>query len=390
MSAEWLSRLKRRAVESLSWGTSTLSGPLIRCRDGQGPGVTQVGIVQTAGETVYRRELQAFFPPAPLTFPGRWPTAQLYRITDARVSGLCGSIFLPNGELLSVCSWVDMLADKRVRRPSRVFEQQLSGPVLHLLGRNHENHGHFLFEYLPRVVAAERWLAGRSELRIGIAGQFAKWQRRYLGLLGYSDAQVVELWPGSTQVKELFFVPRLSGLSSLPDPALLRTTVQRLQAGAHRLIPSLAAPSEPGRVAFISRDDAPNKRLLNEAKLVACLRTVFPVVETVLLSKLTFAQQLEVMSRASVVVGPQGMGLSNMAFLSGRLLVCLEAGSPPPEMAWEAAYCINAELGGNRSITLYGLEERQPPHRNFSYPVNKFEAEIRELAHQLAQTTVGQ
>jgi len=81
------------------------------------------------------------------------------------------------------------------------------------------------------------------------------------------------------------------------------------------------------------------------------------------------------------------MGLSNMAFLSGRLLVCLEAGSPPPEMAWEAAYCIHAEHGGNRSVTLYGGQERISPHRDYFYPAEKFESEMRKLAHQLGLAT---
>ena len=387
MSAEWRSRLVRRAVETLSWAAALAGAPLNRCRDGRWAGVAQVGAVQAGGETIYRRELQAFFPPAPVDLPGRWPAAHLYRIADARVGGLCGSIFLQDGALLSVCPWVDMLADKRVRRSMRLFERRLTGPVLHLLGRNHENHGHCLFEYLPRVVAAEPWLRARSGLRIGIAGEFARWQRRYLALLGYEGEQVVELWPGTTRVEELFFVPRLSGLSSLPDPAVMRATVVRLQAGARALVPGIAAAPEPGRVVFVSRSDAPNKRLLNEAELVASLRRVFPAVETVRLSSLAFPQQLEVMARAAVVVGPQGMGLSNMAFLSGRLLVCLEAGSPPPEMAWEAAYCIHAEHGGNRSVTLYGGQERISPHRDYFYPAEKFESEMRKLAHQLGLAT---
>ena len=347
MSAGWRSRLVRRGVEALSWAKAILRPKLRRCRTGRSRWSEPVGCVQSLGTTIYRRELQADFPPAGIECPGQWPETHLYRISDARVSGVCGSIFLPDGELFSVCPWVEMLTDRRVRRPSWLFEHRLDGPVLHLLGRNHENHGHFLFEYLPRILAAEPWLQGREGLRIGITGRFSHWQRRYLELLGYRGDKVVEFWPGTTRVTELFFVPRLSGRSSMPAPALMKATIERLQAGARVLVPDIAAPPDPARVVFVSRQDAPNKKLLNETELVNSLRRVFPVVETVVLSQLSFVQQLKTMARAAVIVGPQGMGLSNMAFLKDRLLVCLEAGHPPPEMAWEAAYCLVAESGGN-------------------------------------------
>lgn len=389
MSGRWQSRFVRRAVETCSWISNAVAAPLRRQREERPPELIRVAAVQMAGSTLYHRPLQAEFPPAPVDTPGQWPAAHMHRIADARVSGVCGSIFLPDGALVSVCPWVEMLTDRRVRRPSRVMARSLTGPTLHLLGRNHENHGHFIYEYLPRVLAAEPWLnRERPGWRIAIAGQFARWQRRYLELLGYGADRVVELWPGTTRVAELFFVPRLSGRSSMPGAALMAATVGRLQAAAAVRWPALAAPPTPGCVAFISRDDAPNKRLLNEAELIAVLRWHFPEVNIILLSRLDLAAQLAAMSKAAVIVGAQGMGLTNMAFLRERWLVCLEAIMDPAEMAWEAAYCLNADHNQNRSLTLYGGLERVLPHRHFTYPVEKFDHEMRRLARHLGLAAI--
>lgn len=389
MNGRWQNRLVRRVVEAVSWLAAVGGKPLRRQRTEQPPGLVRVVEVQAAGSTFYRRPFQAEFPPAPIDTPGNWPAVHLHRIADARVSGVCGSIFLPDGALVSVCPWVEQLADRRVRRPGGWRAQTLGGPVLHLLGRNHENHGHFIYEYLPRVLAAEPWLnRERPGWRIAIAGQFARWQRRYLELLGYGADRVVELWPGTTRVEELFFVPRLSGRSSMPDAALMAATVGRLQAAAAARWPALAEPPTPGCVAVISRDDAPNKRLLNEAELIAVLRRHFPEVNVILLSRLNFGAQLAAMSKAAVIVGAQGMGLTNMAFLRERWLVCLEAIMDPAEMSWEAAYCLNADHNQNRSLTLYGGTERVLPHRHFTYPAEKFDHEMQRLARHLGLAAI--
>ena len=81
------------------------------------------------------------------------------------------------------------------------------------------------------------------------------------------------------------------------------------------------------------------------------------------------------------------MALTNMAFLRDRFVVCLEATMDPVEMAWEAAYCLFAEQGGNRSLMLYGGQEREPGHKNFTYPARKFDGEMARLGRVLGRAT---
>jgi len=371
-------RWQRRIVNALSGLRSATGGPLRRQRDAGHPAIEVMGTVQSPGRTIYHRALQEDFPPGPAELPGEWPEVSLYRIRHARISGLCGSIFLPDGALFSLCPWLDRQEDKRVRRPLPFLNRRLTGPVLPLVGRNDENHGHFLFEYLPRVVAAEKLLGRDGDWRIGIAGQHARWQRNYLELLGYPAERVVELHPGANHIAELLFVPLLSGVSSLPDPAHLRETVRRLREGAASRI-QLPTEADPARAVFISRSDAPNKRLLNEDEIISVAREVFDSVNVVVLSRMPFERQIAAMAGGGVVIGPQGMGLSNMAFLSGRTLVCVECGVPQPEAAWDFAYCMASELAGNRSVTLYGGLDRIPPHRHFIYPADRFREEMKRL-----------
>jgi hypothetical protein len=379
-------RWRRRVVNFLSRLLTNIGSQIRRQRDANHPAIQVLGTVQAAGKTVFHRPLQAQFPPAPAEAPGNWPCAELYRIERARVSGLCGSIFLPDGKLFSICPWLERLEDRRVRRPLPILRAFVAGPVLCLLGRNHENHGHFLFEYLPRLIAAEKLLVATPGWRVGIAAEHSRWQGRYLGLLGYAAEQIVELRAGTSHIDELLFVPLLSGISSLPDPHHLRSTVERLQAGA-QAIAKISDRPKAGHAVIISRSDSPNKRLLNENELVDAARKIFNTVDLLVLTGKTLAQQLEAMATAEVIIGAQGMGLANMAFLRDRILVCLESGEPQPVAQWDLAYCVAAESGGNRALILYGGEPRILPHRHFVYPVDRFADEMRRLKPHLRQSS---
>ena len=383
----WL-RWRRRIINTLSRVQAATGTPLRRQQNAEHPAIEMVGKVQSAGQTSHHRPLQEVFPPGPGTLPGGWPDVSLYRIRQARLSGLCGSIFLPDGTMFSICPWHDRQEDKKVRRPQSIMTRSVAGSVLPLIGRNDENHGHFLFEYLPRVIAAEKLLGISGNWRIGIAEQHARWQRNYLAMLGYSKDRVVELHPGTNHIDELLFVPLLSGISSLPDPEHLRGTLLRLQQGVGALVDMSRRP-EPAHVVFVSRSDAPNKRLLNEEELIEAARGLFATVDVVVLSELSFNQQVEAMAAGAIIIGPQGMGLSNMAFLSDRTLVCVECGVPQPEAAWDFAYCLAAEFAGNRSVTLYGGQDRIPPHRHFVYPVDRFAMEMKRLRALLEEDSAA-
>ncbi len=65
-----------------------------------------------------------------------------------------------------------------------------------------------------------------------------------------------------------------------------------------------------GRAIFISRRQAPSRRLVDEAELLERLRPLG--VEAVVMEELSFDEQVDLMNDASLIVGPHGAGLTNM------------------------------------------------------------------------------
>ncbi len=66
------------------------------------------------------------------------------------------------------------------------------------------------------------------------------------------------------------------------------------------------------RRLFISRRDAPRRRLVNEAELAPLLER--HGIETVVMETLDFADQVRLMQEAELVVAPHGAGLANILF----------------------------------------------------------------------------
>lgn len=91
----------------------------------------------------------------------------------------------------------------------------------------------------------------------------------------------------------------------------------RITASTQRFIAHVRATSDlirPGQDLrlYVSRGDAPVRRLVNEADLLAALVPKgFQVLES---SKLPFAEQVALFSRAEAVVGVHGAGLSNIMY----------------------------------------------------------------------------
>lgn len=75
-----------------------------------------------------------------------------------------------------------------------------------------------------------------------------------------------------------------------------------------------AEPSATGRRIYVSRGDAPKRRIANEGEVVAFLTKLnFEVVE---LSKLGLKEQATLFAEAGVVIGLHGAGLSSVIFSS--------------------------------------------------------------------------
>lgn len=312
----------------------------------------------------------------PIQIPHRWPARELCRIENAWLTGDQGQIFLNDGSYLHICPSQHRLDPRKVRRPIRIGARRLDFPVFHLTGRDHENHGHFLLQHLPRWQAARHLMERVDGLRILVPSGHLKWQRRYLELFGVNPKHVIEGTHGTLFCSELYYVPMLWQENYLCAPAIH----QGISAGFRRLI-TPGAPALPA--VWISRDDAPNKKLLNEAALVEIFRRTVGPVELVTLSKTPLPQQIDLVGRARLIIGAQGQGLTTSLFAEGSALIVLEAGGQLAPYSWCSAYRDMALLTGNQSLRLISGGGRDS-EGSWIFPEDKFRAEISRAVSLLA------
>jgi capsular polysaccharide biosynthesis protein len=98
----------------------------------------------------------------------------------------------------------------------------------------------------------------------------------------------------------------------------------------------------PGRRLYITRADAPVRRLSNEDALLARLRPFG--VEKLSLTGLPVREQLRILSEASVVIGPHGAGLTNVIFADADVRVVELF---PPTRNWPGFRVLTEAFGGS-------------------------------------------
>jgi len=189
--------------------------------------------------------------------------------------------------------------------------------VFVLLGPYSYNYFHWLNDLLPRIEEYE--VLGRSEPvrpRLVVPRWLNAWQRRSLELLGIADDEMARLSGDHARARVAFLSSHpgfdVPGLPSAPRRALwLR---ERLLAAVD------GRSTRRERRLFVCRRDAPGRRrIANEEELAEALST--RGFEVVVLSELSFDEQIRRFAEARVVVGAHGAGLSNVLFADAPAVV---------------------------------------------------------------------
>jgi len=197
---------------------------------------------------------------------------------------------------------------------------------IHLCKDHSGNYFHWLFECLPRAIMAmaraeyagfpllvdahlpeqnlqalEQISAGREIIRIGHRDLHRVGELVFPGVFSFMrDNYGSDVSPG-----DLLIAPEAVSL-------LRQTYVPNLVTSGNRKL-------------FVARDGAQYRRLLNEKQLQKAMGALgFEIVRP---EGLSFAQQVELFSAASVIIGPTGAGLSNMAFAPEGCKVIVLAGA---------------------------------------------------------------
>lgn len=378
--------LLTRKIHDWYAGIASTLKPLRRVSAPPAEALIESWRIQSAGEHVFDNRFEAeVLGTSELTTQYSWSDADAFRLRNVRLSGAAGQVYFSDGSLLNL----DPLTrrekkDRVLRRPLPGLARVVKGPLLHLCGQNSENHGHFILDFLPRLMPfLERFHAEPSACILLSPGR-KKWQCRYLARFGISPDRVIEADHGTLEVDELWYAPILHSMDG----------VAKLSAPGNHLAvrDALAAKSTPDDAPlciFASRLDAPNKKLINEEQLAARAREILGDVRVVKLSEHSLDEQLRLFASATVIVGAVGQNLTEVLCAAGKLVIIMtvEEDIVAGRRSWGRAYHNLALLGGNRSVLL----TRDTPwdaERNWSFKEDRFAA-VLERSWKLFQKERG-
>jgi capsular polysaccharide biosynthesis protein len=229
-------------------------------------------------------------------------------VPRGRVAGYYGSVIAPGDCLLADVSFgfVDDERHHPIRRQLKLGPvERLEGTAATVAFGHADAYFHWLFDVLPRLEILR--LAGWEEHRwdhLVVNGSGAGYERETLHRFDVPADKVRQLDEHGHILADQLVVPSTVGISGIIPPwacELLRS----------RLLPAQRPDITPLRL-YISRSDTEQRRVDDEDRLVAMLDTLGFTCLT--LSGRPLDEQIDLFSRAEVVVGPHGGGLSNLVW----------------------------------------------------------------------------
>lgn len=329
---------------------------------------------QSYGVAEYSNQLEdEFYGDAYVASKYTYPEVPFYRLKDVVLTGYEASIFTSKGQHLQLCDVCAKMSEKSVRLPIRALSGVCETPVLHLCGPNRENHGHFILDYLPKLLGAKQVLKEHPETKILLPKDQIKWQMKYLQKMGIGAEQIIEKDAGTLKVSDLWYAAIPNADGHLASPELTLSVRDALEENTRY-------DGKAGNVpVFVTRRDAPNKRVLNEEELIAAAKDHLPKLQVVELSELTLADQIRLFQSASHVIGAVGQGLVNILFSRGAkvLVLTFEQHLEKPR-SWSKAYGNLGLLAGNQTLALTSGAERDEKG-NYHFPQNHFVEAIKHI-----------
>ena len=238
------------------------------------PKIIEKILLQKNSVTHYTNEFEKSYYGYCKQFDFIHPETHLHVLKDVWVVGSEAHIFFEPDQLLSICSSLKDIPERKIRRPISLLSQVIEEPVFILASRAPGNRGHFLTEHLPRLVAsinAIKQLGGCGYL---VTAGHRKWQIPYLKKLGIPESAIIEANIGSTFCKKAFYVPTLctGKIATVSCESYYQYLRNRFINGTK--------PSGKGSPIFLTRKDAPDRKLSNEDAIFSIAKTFFPKIKS--------------------------------------------------------------------------------------------------------------
>jgi hypothetical protein len=299
------------------------------------------------------------------------PQVELYKVRDCWLAGRSGYIYPDQDCVLGLDTATRPRPMEKADRPIPKLATKIDTPLFHLAG-NGDSRAHLVIEHLSRYQIAADRLPADSRI-LAHEGQ-GNWQMEYLNLADVTRPPL-ETTTGSLFCRELYYVPLPSGLIGEPDHylALRRRALQN------------STPDQ--RPVFITRRDAPDRKLANEDSIFEIARQMIPNVERISLAGLTLREQLERTAGAPIFISPHGQGTHLTLFCQNTVSVQLVPGMPDLNNEfYRCALLFDyfASLGHqNKTVTVASGHRLKDLKSDWFYPEQKFKSELAAAVSNL-------
>jgi hypothetical protein len=216
------------------------------------------------------------------------------------------------------------ITDSRIDRAKLVYDIGIDGrlglgdstfieePCFPLIDQWSHGYFHWIADNLSKLSSFEAYqdVTGKRPSLI-IEPDPPTWKTESLKLLGFDSDDWIE-WKCRIAHCGQLLVPSHRRFNHYISPASIQWLRDRVFQNIHQ------TRSDSLKI-YISREDASQRKVLNEDEVTNFLSNYG--FQTVLLSNLTFSEQVRIFSRADVVVAPHGAGLTNTIFSDDITLV---------------------------------------------------------------------
>jgi len=163
-------------------------------------------------------------------------------------------------------------------------------------------YGHWVPEALSRLL---QFMEDTNKRNVKILTWESSFIRQFLHLIGIKDSQIIPFNNNTIYTADKLYVPTPVYCGNPHKNALLRI---------NETFKTLGKKSDSKVNILISRENAATRRLEDFNKLYDVLSQTFPEHEWVIFESLSPKETIELFSRANLVVGTHGGGLTNTVF----------------------------------------------------------------------------
>jgi hypothetical protein len=240
------------------------------------------------------------------------------------------------------------------------------------------NYFHWLLECLPRAIMVLN-SAEYAGFPLLVDKDLPKQCMQSLAIISGDRKIIPILYRVKHRVKVLIFPSVFSFMRNnysdcvSPDDFLVAPEAIRLVREA--FLPSVS--KKVFRKIYISRDNAPYRRLINEDEVQEFL--ISQGFEIVRPEKLSFLEQVSFFSEASLIIGPTGAGLSNMIFSPAECRIIVFSGDSS-----NANYYIFSQIASLLNQNLIYIvgksDSKKSLHSNYKINIEDLRSLLRQFS----------